>query len=120
MRGKPNPVVLFVNDWHHFASPAYQTDLSRWGVRGRDFPEIFESPLSAYWWESQYATLIIGAAYAADRSEKVGPDRIRLSGNGLLAPGSIEVSPNSIIVVRSKGAALPKWRNDDIVVTAGL
>jgi hypothetical protein len=90
--------LLFTTSWNNFAQPSFVLHAGTPGLRGVDFPDIFESPFSYYWWESQYAVSVLGANFAAYRFEDRGSN-VLLEGNGQNNKPPIVVPKQSVVVV---------------------
>ncbi len=103
-RALPNsPNILFVNADHHYNSPNFQVGT---GLRSRPYPEVFESEFSDYWWMSQYARIVLGAAFTAFRAEDDGPN-LRLFSNGLNRQAPfVSVARDKIMVLIGTS---PRW-----------
>ena len=108
MAGKVDPCVLFIDAWDHPDMPGFQLGAGTPGLRGSEFPEIFESPLMGYWWESQYADMVLGARYVGYRAVPEGPGRVRLYGNGLLMEESALIPTASLVVMADLGLNPPR------------
>jgi hypothetical protein len=111
MAEKRDPRVLFVNAWNHPDRPGYQFGVSSAGLRGLEFPDVFESTLANFWWESLYAVSVLGAKFAADKGTLVEPSSVKLFGTGLLTDASVVVAPkDSLIVVADLTLRPPAWQ----------
>jgi hypothetical protein len=111
MAGKQAPSIVFLNAWNSPDMPGYELHVETPGLRGREFPPIFESPFSAFWWQSQYAVVVLGARFAADRA--IAQDagrRVRLAGNGLNDKPPIVAAIDSVVVVADLGRLPPDWK----------
>jgi hypothetical protein len=107
---KHEPSILFVNAWNHPDMPGYRLWVGTPGLRGSGFPQIFESPLSSYWWQSLYAITVLRARFAAYRAILLDPERLRLFSHGLLRQDSIDVLKDSVIVMADPGLTPPDWK----------
>jgi hypothetical protein len=107
MAGKADS-LLFITAWNHPDMPGFQLGAGTPGLRGPDFPSVFESPLDSYWWESLYAQVALGARYVGYRAVPEGPGRVRLFGNGLLAEESALIPTGSLVVLADLGLDPPR------------
>lgn len=106
---KKAPSVLFVNAWLNYEEPTFVLTAGTPGLRGVT-PEIFESALSGYWWQSQYATLLTGAKFAAGRVVEI-EGKVHLFGNGLLShPESLKIPREEIIIIENTAKEMPEWK----------
>lgn len=74
-------------------------------LRG-DAPDVFQSPLSAVVWESAYARVALGAAYAADRARLDADGTVRLFARSMwwqVYPSEKSASMNTVLTVTIKG-----------------
>jgi hypothetical protein len=82
------------------------------GLRGPNYPEIFESPLIAYWWQAQYSVVFAGARFVGYEATLEG-DQARLVGSGLNGP-PILVPIRSVAVIEPVEPP-PDWRSPPLV-----
>jgi hypothetical protein len=78
--------VVFETAWTPTDKPDYKLGIWTDGIRGQDFPELFESAFGVYWWQGHHALVVEGAQFAADRYERLDDKNVRLFGNGLGRP----------------------------------
>jgi len=109
---KRDPSILFVSNWNRPEMPGYELEGGTPGLRGQSFPEIFESPLPAYWWESEYATAVVGAHYTGYQALPEADGRIRLFGTGSLRKSPVIIPSESLIVVVNPSLTPPLWNSD--------
>jgi hypothetical protein len=112
MADKQNPAILFLNAWNSPEMPGYHLHVETPGLRGREFPPIFESPFTAFWWQSQYAAVVLGARFVADRFTAQEGGRVRLVRGELNDERSIVVPIDSVVVMTDPGRVAPDWKAD--------
>ena len=108
---KRDPAVLFVTDWHRPEMPGYELENTP-GLRGLSFPEIFESPLGAYWWEAEYPVAVLGAHHTGYRAIPEPDGRVRVFGNMLLRIYPVSIPRESLVVVVNPSVTPPLWNSD--------
>lgn len=113
MADKKNPAIVFVNAWNSPDLPSDPRTSHAVGLRGHDFPTIFESPLMAFFWQSQYAMVVLGAHFAADRAVALEGGRVQLAGVGLNRRKTpIVASTDSVVVVVDPEVLPPHLKAD--------
>jgi hypothetical protein len=112
MTGKHAPSIVFLNAWRLPDMPGYRLHVDTPGFRGVEYPQVFESPFSAFWWQSQYAVAVLGARFAADRFIVQDAGHVRLSGNGLNNNPPIVAAIDSVVVVADQGRVPPDRKAD--------
>lgn len=109
---KRDPSILFVTNWNRPEMPGYALEGGTPGLRGQSFPEIFESPLPAYWWMSEYAAAVVGAHYTGYQAFPEADGRTRLLGTGLLRESPVIIPGESLVVVVNTSLTPPLWNSD--------
>jgi len=112
------PSLVFVTGWENTHDPAYQLGGATPGLRGGlAFPEIFESPLIAYWTTKAFAEGVLGIKHAAFRAVPVDTDTVRLD-DSYVEPLSAVVPRRSVVLVANPSVSPPSWRDGlkDVVV----
>jgi hypothetical protein len=109
MAGKKGDSVLLINSWGDPDSPDYRLIPSTPGLRGRESPAIFESPLMADFWQSQYAVDVLGVRYSGYRYVPDDPAHVRVFGSGMLMEESIVVPKESVVVIADPALVPPSW-----------
>ena len=97
---KRDPSVLLVSSLTSRGGPDREVDLATPVLRSIEFPVIFESPLTSYWWASGYAHVVLGARFVGSWYRDEGQGRVRLLDNGLRGP-TMPVAIDSVIVLAS-------------------
>jgi hypothetical protein len=108
----PNASLLFVNAWDKETRvPGYKLSGATPGLRGGlSFPEVFESPFTAYWTENAFAVGVLGIPHAGYRMEDVDADNVRLY-DRYVDPKSAVVPAASLIVVVNTAPVQPPWKH---------
>jgi hypothetical protein len=112
------PSLVFATGWEDTNRPGYRLGGATPGLRGGlAFPEIFESPLIAYWTTKAYAEGVLGIRHAAFRAEAVDQQTVRLY-DSYVEPLSAVVPAASVIRVSNPCPKPPSWRNGlrDVVI----
>jgi hypothetical protein len=108
---RPGASVLFVRASNSFNIPRFN-----WfeGLRGADFPDIFESTFSGYLWEFQYAREFLHARATGYRYDAVNATDIKLTGNS----GSSTIVPrDSVIAVANMDWHRTDWQDTRLHAT---
>jgi hypothetical protein len=108
LNAKRDPSVLLVSGLTGHGGRDREVDLFTPSLRRSDFPSIFESPLTSYWWASGYAHVVLGARFVGYRYRDEGEGRLRLLDNGLR--GATQPVPiDSVVVLASTDPNPPYW-----------
>jgi hypothetical protein len=116
---KTNPALLFAKAYYHPHNANYQLTTETPGMRGQQTPDIFESALSAYWWEAQYAKAVLGIQFVGDHYTRTGID-IQLYGNGLTSPEFSTISPDQLIIAAGESLKDDSNTFDQVVIYKSL
>jgi hypothetical protein len=108
LNAKRDPSVLLVSGLTHRGGRDREVDLLTPSLRRADFPPIFESPLTSYWWASGYAHVVLGARFVGYWYRDEGEGRVRLLDNGLRGP-AMPVPIDSVVVLASTEPDPPEW-----------
>jgi hypothetical protein len=108
MNAKRDPSVLLVSGLTPHGGGDREIDLFTPSLRSTEFPAIFESPLTSYWWASGYAHVALGARFVGYWYRDEGEGRLRLLDNGLRGPTQ-PVLIDSVVVLASTDPNPPDW-----------
>ena len=108
LNAKRDPSVLLVSGLTGPDGRDREVDLLTPSLRRTDFPPIFESPLTSYWWASGYAHVVLGARFVGYWYRDEGEGRVRLLDNGLRGPTQ-PVPIDSVVVLTSTEPNPPDW-----------
>jgi hypothetical protein len=100
--------VLLVSSLTSRGGADREVDLGTAFLRSIEFPVIFESPLTSYWWASGYAHVVLGARFVGYSYREEGEGRVRLLDNGLRGPTK-PVPVDSVVVLANIGSSPPGW-----------
>ncbi len=109
VEGKSNPHVLFVNALNMPRPTGFDSP----GIRGTQFPVLFESPFMRYGWQGQYVKTAFGVRGTGDRFDPAGPQHVKLNGqlNGIhfVKGEPLVAALDSMVVVMDRRYAPPAW-----------
>lgn len=107
--------ILFANAWLPSSAPDYVSGHDTPGLRGPNFPIVFESPLMSLWWQSLYAKARYGLTATGDGYGRTTPQNVSLTGmvRGVhfLNAGAIETPKSSLLVAFDPRLVPPHWRD---------
>ncbi len=109
VEGKSVSYVLFVNALNMSRPKGFDSP----GIRGTQFPILFESPFMRYGWQGQYVKTAFGVRGTGDEFEPAGQHHVNLKGqlNGIhfVKGEPLTAALDSMVVVMDRRYTLPGW-----------
>jgi len=107
--------IMFANAWNPSTVEGYVSGHDTPGLRGPNFPIIFESPLMSLWWQSLYARSKFAIETAGDGYRVAGPGSVEVTGmvRGVhfLPFAAPPINTSSVLVAFDPRIVRPSWKN---------